>query len=147
MLNTQDNFDNWDSKEDPIFDKLNNLKIGDFNRSINTDWETRTSKIDYKASREKTDWKAKVAKTDYKARTEKIDYKKHQAKRLNNINFESRSEKYAKPILQYDKQGNFIKEWKSAKVAADELGFKQTNINANCLGKLKTAYGFIWKFK
>jgi len=55
--------------------------------------------------------------------------------------------KNSKPILQYDKQGNFIKEWKSAKVAADELGFKQTNINANCLGKLKTAYGFIWKFK
>lgn len=76
-----------------------------------------------------------------------VDWKEHQSKRLDSINFETRSKKYARVISQFDKQGNFIKDWESCRKAALELGFKQTNINAACLGKLNQAYGFIWKFK
>jgi hypothetical protein len=53
-----------------------------------------------------------------------------------------------KPVLQYDIQGNFIKEWNSQDEA--QLFFNKPNsdgIGAVCRGKQKTAYNYIWKFK
>lgn len=57
------------------------------------------------------------------------------------------SKNVSKPILQYDLEGNFIKEWSSSTQVKKELGFSNTNIGSCCQGKLKKAYGFIWKFK
>lgn len=53
----------------------------------------------------------------------------------------------SKVILQYDLQGNFIKEFPSVSEASRELGKSQANISrcANCFKN--QAYGFIWKFK
>lgn len=53
----------------------------------------------------------------------------------------------SKPILQYDKQGNFIKEWECGYDAARFLGKQNSAISECCYGKRKTAYGYIWKFK
>jgi len=53
-----------------------------------------------------------------------------------------------KPVLQFDKQNNFIKEWDSAKEAAIAMGRPGSDdIGACCRGRQKTAHGFIWKFK
>lgn len=52
-----------------------------------------------------------------------------------------------KPILQYDKQGNFIKEWSSISEAGKELNIHYSNIPACCKGKKKTVGGFIWRYK
>ena len=46
-----------------------------------------------------------------------------------------------KPILQYDKQGNFIKEWNSITEANK---FIKGDIGAMLRGKQKTAGGFMW---
>ena len=54
---------------------------------------------------------------------------------------------HAKPILQYDKTGNFIREWPSARKIEEETGIYNPNISKCCLGKLKTSGGYIWKFK
>lgn len=52
-----------------------------------------------------------------------------------------------KPIMQYDLEGNLIKDdWSSAMEIQKALGYANTNIGACCLGKIKTAYGFIWKY-
>ena len=51
-------------------------------------------------------------------------------------------------IIQYDKQGNYIREWESQTTA--QISFnkpKSDGIGAVCRGEQKTAYGFIWKFK
>ena len=49
-----------------------------------------------------------------------------------------------KPVLQYDLDGNFVREWECAADVRRELN-KQIS---QCLkGKLKSAYGFIWKYK
>jgi group I intron endonuclease len=48
-------------------------------------------------------------------------------------------------VLQYDKNGLFIKEWESIKLATKEL--KINNISACCKGKLNTAGGFKWEYK
>ncbi len=59
-----------------------------------------------------------------------------------------RIEKMSKTVLQYDLNGNFIKEWFNGKEAAKILGIKSYGeISACCLGKTKTASGFIWKYK
>ena len=57
------------------------------------------------------------------------------------------SEKNSKPVLQYTKSGEFVKEWKSARDVQRNLGYFGTYISSCCLGKRKSAYGFIWKFK
>lgn len=56
--------------------------------------------------------------------------------------------KTSKPILQYDLDGNFIKEWYSANAAAKELGLGQANIHANMNGKYpKQVSGFMFRYK
>ena len=48
------------------------------------------------------------------------------------------------PLLQYDINMNFIKEWPSGAVAAKELGLKQSNIHSAYSGKTKSCGNFIW---
>lgn len=70
------------------------------------------------------------------------------------INMGIAKRKQAKPVLQYDLKGNFIKEWESKGQAANwfkiELN-KKSNITSqikDCiLGKQKTAYGYKWEYK
>jgi hypothetical protein len=52
-------------------------------------------------------------------------------------------------ILQFTKDGEFIREWKNLASIKEELGFHHTNICACCQNKpkYKTSYGFIWKYK
>lgn len=54
-------------------------------------------------------------------------------------------EKTAKKIIQYTKDGEFVKEWASM-AEADRNGFNFKNISACCRGKRKTHHGYIWKF-
>ncbi len=58
------------------------------------------------------------------------------------------SEASSKPILQCDKKGNVIKEWKNAKEATESLGLKSYSSICNCLkGHSKASAGYIWKYK
>jgi len=50
-------------------------------------------------------------------------------------------------ILQFDLDGNFIKEFDGIIDAAKEMNGYSTNIMRCCQGKFKKAYGFIWKYK
>lgn len=51
------------------------------------------------------------------------------------------------PILQFDLDGVFIKEWDGVIDATRSVGKHSTNIMRCCQGKFKQAYGFIWKYK
>ena len=55
--------------------------------------------------------------------------------------------KILKPILQYNLEGNFIKEWPSAIEAALLINKNPININDCARGKYKSTYGFRWKYK
>jgi group I intron endonuclease len=57
------------------------------------------------------------------------------------------AEKTSRPILQYDLEGNFIKEWKSLSEAGRNTNSNIGSISMVVNGTLKTAGGFIWKFK
>lgn len=67
-----------------------------------------------------------------------------------NTNFGTRNERDAltksKPVVQYDLEGNFIREWQSTKECGRN-GYNQGAVAACCRGKLKTHKGFIWRYK
>ncbi len=53
---------------------------------------------------------------------------------------------HRKAILQFDKNGNLIKEYEFICQVKDD-GFNVGNVGAAVKGKLKSAGGFIWKYK
>lgn len=52
-----------------------------------------------------------------------------------------------KAVYQCDLDGTVIKIWKSMQEVQNVLGIFKTNVSACCKGKVKTAGGFIWKYK
>ena len=55
--------------------------------------------------------------------------------------------KYSLPILQFTKDGMFVKEWPSAYEAYRQLRISKSHI-CNCLkGRKKSAGGFAWQYK
>lgn len=71
---------------------------------------------------------------------------------IDNIQFITHSKNAGKdknklPILMFDLNGNFIKEWESKWQAHLELGIPNGNIVKVCYGKRRNAGGFIFKFK
>jgi hypothetical protein len=60
---------------------------------------------------------------------------------------ERRAKKNEKPVVQYDINNNFIKNWNSARQVKNELGFCDSLITTCCRKRRPTAYGFIWRYK
>lgn len=58
---------------------------------------------------------------------------------------EEQKKQLGKPIIQYDVEGNFIKEWYSTQEAQSKLKIK--GIYNNLKGRTKTCNGFIWRYK
>lgn len=54
---------------------------------------------------------------------------------------------FSKPVIQYDKSGNFIKEWESINLARLATNIPNAYIRKCCNGKFKSAGGFLWTFK
>ena len=54
--------------------------------------------------------------------------------------------KNAIPILQFSKDGTFVKEWPSAWEACRHLGIFQQSICACLKGHYKSAGGFVWRY-
>lgn len=57
------------------------------------------------------------------------------------------SEANKKPIIQYDLNGCFLKEWKYIREASKKLKIKEANISANIRGISSYCGYSIWKFK
>lgn len=53
----------------------------------------------------------------------------------------------SKKVLQFTKDGKFVKEWCSVKEIERVLGYAQPNISNCCNGKAKSSYGFLWRYK
>lgn len=79
--------------------------------------------------------------------------------RLCNLNLMSRKENVnwgtgakrsaytrSKTVLQYDLNGNLVKEYPSIIGVERELGFNRGNICNCCNGRIKYAYGYIWRY-
>lgn len=53
----------------------------------------------------------------------------------------------SKPVLQYTKDGEFIKEYPSIAEAERQTGIPNQSISHCCCGRYKTIYGYVWKHK
>ena len=51
-----------------------------------------------------------------------------------------------KKILQFDLEGNLLKEWGCTKDIERSLNIHHSNISACCRGKQKTSGGFVWRY-
>ena len=67
-----------------------------------------------------------------------------------NVNYgtglKRRSITQSKPVLQYDKNGNFIKEWQST-MECGRNGYCQVHVSECCRGKRKYHKDCIWRYK
>lgn len=52
----------------------------------------------------------------------------------------------SKAVVQYSKDGKFVRAWKSAREACGELGIYPANVSKCCKGYLKTTGGYRWKY-
>lgn len=52
----------------------------------------------------------------------------------------------SKRINQFDKLGNFIKVWESMSEISRVLGYSTSNIFKCCNSRIKSAYGYIWRY-
>ena len=87
------------------------------------------------------EWKQKISQST-KGIKKSEDWKKQQSEnKKGNTN-------RRKKVIQYDVNGNFIKEWDYVLEAAYSLGKKTgAAITEVCSGKRKSIYGYIWKYK
>lgn len=87
-----------------------------------------------------------------------MNYGKGAQTRHSKINYKKISEKMkvsqisdgnnnATPVLQFDKSGNFIKRFNCEIDAIRELNAKSNHIPEVCKGKMKSFYGYIWKYE
>ncbi len=72
-------------------------------------------------------------------RTAHLDYSK---RRVNNA---GQILACSKPIMQFSKDGTFIKQWESASECARSNGWLVSNIRRCCNNENATAYGFMFK--
>lgn len=68
-----------------------------------------------------------------------------------NENYGTRNNRIAntlsKKVNQYDLQGNLIKKWFNLREITLNTNYKKITIMYCCRGKLKTAYGYVWKYE
>ena len=74
-------------------------------------------------------------------------YNNNYGTRIQRVNEKNTNGKLSKPVIQYTKTGELIKEWKSTKDVERNLRYDHKNISSCCLGKYKSAYGFVWRYK
>ena len=53
----------------------------------------------------------------------------------------------SKTVLQFSLDGTLIREWSSASEVQRQLNFHESNIATCCIGKRKSAHGFLWMYK
>ena len=139
-----------DETKDKIRDTINNkIKLGLWlsgwkkgeNRSEETKTKMRKKKIG--------DHSSKIKKIFLNMSEEEKNLRS--LKLSNSLKYKKKPTKFIEsksiPIIQYDLEGNFIKEWLSAKIASRELNISDSGINQCLKNKNKTSKGYVWKYK
>lgn len=78
---------------------------------------------------------------------EKHKHHKMHLEEYKDKNVNAMIEKTSKPVLQYTKNMELVAEYPSTREAARIIGISQSHISRVCIGKRKTAGGYVWKFK
>lgn len=76
-----------------------------------------------------------------------LERKRESMKGKHHYHTEETKRKMSKPILQYTKDGVFIREWIGINTASRELNIDNGDICRCCKGQQKSAGNYIWKYK
>ena len=66
---------------------------------------------------------------------------------IDNLNEMNTRNMFKKKVLQYTKNGEFVKEYDSLSDASKSIGVSKSNLSSACIGRRKTCKGYIWKYK
>jgi hypothetical protein len=61
--------------------------------------------------------------------------------------FKTGLNKHMRAVIQYDKEGNLLRSWRSMSDASKHYGISRAHIQHCCKGKRPSAGGFKWKYK
>ena len=75
------------------------------------------------------------------------NYAESAKKAAMNHDYKEVGKKQAKPVLQLSKGGEVIQRWESIQEVCRQKKYSTGNISAACNGKLKSAYGCVWRFE
>ena len=114
----------------PIFEELYN------------NWITSGYKKEFKPSIDRLNDYKTYSLNNIQLTTWQKNVRRYYSDRMNGIN-----NKQNRAVLQFDLNETFIKEFYSMKQAERDTGVNNHSIWKNCTKRLKTAGGFIWKYK
>ena len=111
-------------------------------------YETRKKLSDAKKGKHLSE-ETKKKLSDAKKGEKNSNYGKHWSEETKKkISDSNKNGKWSKIVIQIDKSTyETIAEFPSTREIERQLGFNHTCISACCIGKQKTAYGYIWKYK
>lgn len=110
-------------------------------------------KIAQKEVHSREDWRKKKSESAKKQMNNPINKHNHSLKMKKKwkdpifVKRQQERECVNKPVLQFFKNGVFIKEFISLNQAERETNISSETISRCCRGKLKTSGGYIWKYK
>lgn len=106
------------------------------------EWEKANHQINLRPTIDRKDNMKGYEKDNIQPMTYRDNVKKeHLSRRLGNSNLKQ------KAVIQIDKNGNQIREFRSTMEASRETGANQSHIGSCCNGNRKTHKGYQWKFK
>jgi len=153
-----DSYEELNKKEKFWIDTLMALvKYGNYNLTsggvsgFEVSDETKHKMSDKKKGRKHTEETKKKMKKSHKRENLSLETRQKisESKKRENLSLETRkknSENNSKPVNQYDLEGNFIREYKSIKVAGEMNNIFPQNISYCCKGNCKFRGGYIWKY-
>ena len=86
-------------------------------------------------------------KTDNRVENLRWADRKMQSDNSDRTNREPQKKVLSKPVYQYTKNMTFIDEYPSIWEASRQTGVNQSSIGRCCMGKRKSAGGYIWRYK
>lgn len=110
--------------------------------SLYDKWVDSNYNTDYKPSVDRIDDYKSYTLDNIQLTTSFKNIDRSYKDKINGIN-----NKQSKAVLQFDLNGNFIKEFYSQAQAARDLGIDASNISRVCNGKYESIRGFVWKHK
>lgn len=113
---------------------------------IGDKWEVDPMCLNLKPGGEGGNYGIKFSPEWRKKLSESNKGKKHLYSLPWKISNEIHNKKRCKKVLQYDLEGNFIKEYESCTEAANAVGTDRGAISRVCSGLKQTSKGYIWKY-
>lgn len=92
------------------------------------------------------EYNIKYSNVDKKAVISRIG-SKHTEMTKQLISDRLKNNRLSKPVIQYDLEGNYIKEWPSAREVQRVLGWHSSLISRCCRGEGEYCHNYKWKYK